>query len=59
MLKMYNSSYKHNNMNTMANMMLTHSLLEFTDMLLFTMCVVTFLNNPTKKGGAKLYVTAL
>jgi hypothetical protein len=40
-VKIYNSSYKYNNMDIIASMMLTYSWLKFTDMLLFTMCVLT------------------
>ena len=35
-------TYKFNNMDIMAIMMLTYSWLNFTDMSLFTMCVVTY-----------------
>jgi hypothetical protein len=41
MLKIYNSSYMCNNIAITASMMFTYLWLKFTDMLLFTMCVVT------------------
>jgi hypothetical protein len=41
MLKMYNSSYKYNNVDIMASVILTYFWLKFIDMLLFTMCAGT------------------
>jgi len=40
-LRTYKSSYKHNNMDIMVCMMLTHLWLKFIYKPLFTMCVVT------------------
>ena len=41
-VKMHNSSYKYNNMDIMASMMLTYSWLKFIDMLLFVVtCIQT------------------
>jgi len=40
-LKTQNSSNKYKNADTMTSMMLEHSWLKFTDMLLFAMCEVT------------------
>ena len=41
MLKINNSGYKYNNMDIMASTILTYSWLDFIDMPLFTMFVVT------------------
>lgn len=41
MLQIYNSVYKYNNMDIMASMILTYSWLDFIDMPLFAMFVVT------------------
>ena len=45
-LKTHNSRYKYSKMDTVASMM-THSWLQFTDMLLFAMCVVTCIETST------------
>jgi hypothetical protein len=41
MLKMHNSSYKCNNTNIVASMVLTYSWLSSNDKLLFTVSVIT------------------
>jgi hypothetical protein len=40
-VKIYNSSYKYNNVDIMAAIMLTYSCLKFIDKPLFTMCAFT------------------
>jgi len=40
-LKVYKGGYKYSNMDIVASMKLTYSLLKFSDMTLFTVCVVT------------------
>ena len=40
MLKTHNRSHKYNSKDAMASSMLTHFWLKFTDMLLFTVCVI-------------------
>jgi len=49
MFKTHNKSYKYNSKDAMASRMPTHSWLEFTDMLLFTVCLITEIQTPNAK----------
>jgi hypothetical protein len=58
-VKIYNSSYKHNNMDIMDSMMLTYSLLNFIYMPLFTLCVAVCIQTSNidvfEPEGSSLY----
>ena len=48
-VKMYNRTYKYNDVDIVVSMMLTYSSLKFTDALLFAVSVVTCIQTSLSK----------